>query len=215
MARYLFLILALSANLFSKVYEDFDRAALLNVTSVELRVNGAKGSGKIYYSKFDGDTARLAFKSFMQNKGFYESGSSGGIVSFKNGSLNAKAIFSSREKGTAIIEVETEGEEKILENGDTPGVDLKDIPRPKTGRREFCLERLSGKEKSTTVIYEIKESVSSCVNYYKNIMGNYGWISAASEKNAEGTLLVFEADKKWCNIFIANDRVVVTVNCKR
>ncbi|OGF46206.1 MAG: hypothetical protein A2452_13370 [Candidatus Firestonebacteria bacterium RIFOXYC2_FULL_39_67] len=210
MARYLFLILVLTGNLFSKVYEDLDRGALQNVTSLELRINGAVGSGKVFYSKFDLNTAKDAFRSFMRGKGFSETGDCGNIASYQNGEMKIKAIFSPGEKGTAIIALETKGEEKRTEDGDVPGADLVDIPRPKNSKRELCLERLSGKERSTTIIYEIKESPSSCANYYQNLMENYGWSSILSEKSKEGTLLAFEATNKWCNIFIGNERVIMS-----
>jgi hypothetical protein len=146
----------------------------------------------------------------MQGSGFSETGDSGNIASYKNGEKTTKAVFSPGEKGTAIIVLETRGEEKRAEDGDVPGTDLADIPRPKNSKRELCLERLSVKEKSVTVIYGIKESKSSCTNYYKNLMENYGWAPMIAENVTEGTLLVFEAKNKWCSIFIGNDKVIVS-----
>ena len=210
MARYLFLILILTGNIFSKVYEETDRTALINTTTLELRVNGVAGSGQVYFSKFDLNTAKSAFGSFMRGRGFSETGDSGSIVSYKNGERKTKAIFSPGEKGTAIITLETKGEEKKTEGGDVSGADLTDIPRPKNSKRELCLERLSGKEKSITVIYDINESTSSFTNYYKNLMENYGWAPMLAEKVTEGTLLVFESHNKWCNIFIGNDKVIMS-----
>jgi hypothetical protein len=210
MARYLFLILALTVNIFPKVYEELDKTTLLNTTALELRVNGAKGRGKVYYSKFNLPAAKSAFNNYMQSKGYSESGNSGNIVSYKKGDLNTKALFASNTKGTAIISVESEGEGKKSANGDVPGTDLLDIPRPKNSRRELCLERLSGNECSTTLVYKIKESTSSCNNYYKDIMEKQGWNPLTFEKTGEGVLLVFEAEKKWCNIFICDDKVIIS-----
>jgi len=206
MARYLLLILAMTLNLSGKVFEEADKTALNTSVSIELRINGTSGAGKVYFSKFDLNSARLAFKNYMQNKGFYEAGSTENIVTFRSGSFNAKAIFVSGLKGTAIITLETEGEEKPAGEGDTPGIDLKDIPRPKYSKRILCLERLSGKEKSATLIYETKESVTSCSAYYKTIMEDRGW----SPQICEAGLMVFEAGNKWCSIFIQPEKVIIT-----
>jgi len=211
MARYLFLILALNVNMFSKVYEDLDRGALQNVTSLEFRVNGADGSGKVFYSKFDLGTAKSAFKAYMEKKGYYEAGQTDNFVSYKNGSLNTKAIFSPGEKGTAIIAVETEGEGKKEVNGDTPGRDFQDVPRPKNSKREFCLERLSGKEKSATIIYTLSGSPSACERDYVNALPVKGWIPVVSEKTTEGKELVFEKSNDWCHIFISDKTAVISV----
>ncbi|MFH1074853.1 MAG: hypothetical protein V1752_07180 [Candidatus Firestonebacteria bacterium] len=214
MARYLFLILFLTGNIFSKVYEEADRTALQNTATLEFCVNGVAGSGQVYYSKFDLNTAKNAFGSFMRGRGFLETGDSGNIVSYKNGERITKAVFSLGEKGAAIIALEIKGEEKKTEDGEVPGTDLVDIPRPKNSKRELCLERLSGKEKFITVIYGIKESKSSCTNYYQNLMENYGWVPMIAEKVTEGTLLAFEAKNKWCNIIISDEKVIISCYVK-
>ncbi|GEM_PF-3359303 len=209
---FLSLIGMLSLNLYAVVYEDLPESArLVRVNVVELKVNGKKAAGELFYSNRNREAAMESFRALMKKQGFTLLANVKDTLVFGRDNLRNTAQFLEEKKGTAVLTCTLESEPGSSKDrgAGTPG-----IPGPAGSKREYCFERLSGKERSLISSYTFPGSVSSCESYYRNYMAGSGWSRVLSRNAAEGKALVFEKDSAWCHIFLFGKTALISLYTK-
>ncbi len=213
MAGYLFpLIAVLSAGMFAVIYGDLpDSTGLVKMKVVELKVNGLKGFGEVFYSNNEKIKTISAFRVMMQKQGFIENSRAKETLSFSKEKMLKTVLFLEERKGTLVISYTSEGQKERTEAKVEPESGIFGDLWPAGSNREYLIERLSGKEKSLTGVYTLLGSAASCESFYTATLKNKGWKQALREKTAAGVILAFENNNRWCNIFLEEKTAVVTL----
>lgn len=211
----LLLIFFLSANSFALVYEDVPKDVSFKfISRVDLIVNNNRAIGKVFYSKSPVKEIIKFYREEFTKEGYVEvSGNikegALAVLSFKKGVIKNNVQVLPGKNGSVIIRYEVEEKEQPLKGKDKPGKDLAEVPRPVGSVRELCMERISGAEKSTTLVYKTSQPQSSLEIFYKDKMktGNWQHISTGKE---EGVTMIFSKNNSWCVINCLKDSVVIS-----
>lgn len=201
---------------FSLVFEDNPgEVSLKFVSKVDLIVNGNKAVGEVLFSHNSVKDILDYYKKEL-TEGKYEEIKTATVkdkltyISFKRGIKSGNIQVLTEKEGNAIIKYEIEEKIKNFAEKNKHRRKLNDIPEPLSSVRELCIERISGEERSITLVYKTRELKHSIEKFYMEKMKTIGWkcIQGIS-KEAGDNQLIFTKAKEWCSIGVSEDYVII------
>lgn len=202
-------ILFMHSNSSALVFERKEGVEFKLINKVDLIVNGNPAEGKVFYS---GNSSKeiadfyknVFFKAGYKIENHNESGKNI-LLSFKKNNITHSVKVTQEKKGNTIITYKVVNKTENSNSIEKPGVDIKEIPRPINSLRELCVERISGAEKSITILYKTKESKYSVERYYREKMKKYILEYSRESRENDEICMLFSMKSGFCFINIGND----------
>lgn len=120
------------------------------------------------------------------------------------------AVSSENSKETLVVNIWTDTDLNLNnfipdKDGDMPGKDMDDIPRPGGSQRLFSIGQENSESLDSVIIYRSDGSVIAQYSYYRSVMVNHGWqldskFDAVMKDNHHDGILFFTKRNKECTI---------------